>query len=406
MFSNYDYDIIIIGGGVSGLFIAYKLLNTNLKVILFEGNDSVGGRIRTIQKEGTLFEAGAARIHSSHGKTISLLHDLDLKDDLLRLPDTIDHVLRNNKLDFPYQTKWKNSNYNDLLKQSVNFKKDFDTKELQRITFFQYLILIYDHETALYIKDSFGYDSEFMDLNAEAALMMFENDFFGENHYYILKKGLSQVIEEMENAILSSNTILKTKCPITEIYDKYIVTHKGDKFYYENLICTIPQSSLQKFDYFKDNELIQSVKPIPLLRIYVKYPKEETIWFKNIGRITTDNYIRQIIPIDYDNGLIMLSYTDGKNAELWNAYHTLGDDYLITTLHKEIKDLFNIQPPKPEFISVHYWKDGLHLWDLGADSEKISKVLLKPDKEKEVYICGETFSLKQGWIEEKVSPQI
>ena len=80
MFSNYDYDIIIIGGGVSGLFIAYKLLNTNLKVILFEGNDSVGGRIRTIQKEGTLFEAGAARIHSSHGKTISLLHDLDLKN--------------------------------------------------------------------------------------------------------------------------------------------------------------------------------------------------------------------------------------------------------------------------------------------------------------------------------------
>ena len=31
MFSNYNYDIVIIGGGISGLFLAYKLLSTILK---------------------------------------------------------------------------------------------------------------------------------------------------------------------------------------------------------------------------------------------------------------------------------------------------------------------------------------------------------------------------------------
>ena len=44
MFSNYNYDIIIIGGGISGLFLAYKLINTNLKVIVFEGSNTLGGR--------------------------------------------------------------------------------------------------------------------------------------------------------------------------------------------------------------------------------------------------------------------------------------------------------------------------------------------------------------------------
>ena len=50
MFSNYNYDVIIIGGGISGLFLAYKLLDTNLKVIILESSKGVGGRIKTIHK--------------------------------------------------------------------------------------------------------------------------------------------------------------------------------------------------------------------------------------------------------------------------------------------------------------------------------------------------------------------
>ena len=64
MFSNYDYDVIIIGGGISGMFLAYKLSTTNLKIIILEGSSDLGGKIRTITKDGVSFEAGAARFHS------------------------------------------------------------------------------------------------------------------------------------------------------------------------------------------------------------------------------------------------------------------------------------------------------------------------------------------------------
>ena len=398
MFSNYDYDIVIIGGGISGIFLAYKLLNTNLKVILFEGDNRLGGRIETYDKNGSVFEAGAARIHSSHGKVVSLIHDLNLIDDLVRLPKEIDYILRNHKNDYPYQTKWKDLTPDVLLKKSVESKDSFEEKELQRITFFQYLTLIYDHETAMYIKDSFGYDSEFVDLNASSAIDMFEGDLFGDNHYYLLKNGLSQLINKMKKEILKTGTIIKTGTSIKEITDTHVVTHKGVKFFFDHLICAIPHISLKQFEYFKDVELIDSVKPIPLLRIYAKYPTKD-LWFKNIKRTTTDNYIRQIIPIDYESGLIMISYTDGKNTEYWESYLSLGEEYLIKALHKEIKDLFGIDPPDPEFISSHYWKDGFHLWKPGEESQKVSKDILKPIKGKEVYLCGEAFSLKQGWIE-------
>ena len=398
MFSNYDYDIIIVGGGISGIFLAYKLLDTNLKVIVLEGNKRVGGRIKTIQKDNTVFEAGAARFHSSHGKLISLVHDLDLEDNIIKLPQGIHHILRNSKENYPYQTKNKESSFHELLIQSVKSMDRFSKEELNEITFFQYLTLVYDHETALYIKDSFGYDSEIIDISAFNALQMFQDDFFGEDNYYGLKNGLSQVIEKMKEEIEKTNTIIKTNCSVKEIYKDYIVTHKGEKFYYEHLICAIPQNSLHKIDYFKDVPLIQSVKPIPLLRIYAKYPTKN-LWFKDIQKTTTDNYIRQIIPIDYEKGLIMISYTDGKNAELFNSYNNLNEDLLIQAIHKEIKELFGIKPPNPNFVSVHYWKGGLHLWKLGEDGQKVSKKVLKPDEGNEVYICGDAFSLKQGWIE-------
>ena len=68
LFSNYNYDIIIIGGGISGVFLTYKLAETGLKIILFETESKLGGRINTIKENNIQFEAGAARIHISHSK--------------------------------------------------------------------------------------------------------------------------------------------------------------------------------------------------------------------------------------------------------------------------------------------------------------------------------------------------
>ena len=397
MFFNYNYDVIIVGGGISGLFLAYKLIDTNLKVILIEGESKVGGRIQTIEKNGTTFESGAARFHSSHGKLLSLIQDLDLEDDILKLPGDIDNILRGSKVDFPYSTK-NNLDMKELLQNSLEKKDNYKEEELQNITLFQYLTLIYDHETAKFIQDSFGYDAEFIHLNALAALQMFEEDFFKENDYFILKNGIDQLIKKMEKEIMKSNILLKKDCTIIDINDEYIVTDKKDKFYFKHLICAIPKIALQKFSYFKNNELLNSVDPIHLLRVYAKYPTEN-LWFEKLKRTITDNYIRHIIPINPKNGLIMISYTDSNCAKMWMNHYKNGEQFLIDALHKEIKDLYQIEPPQPEFISVHSWEEGLHVWNTGFNMKEVSRKVLQPDKTKEIYICGESYSRKQGWIE-------
>ena len=42
----YNYDLIIVGGGIAGLYTAYRLQN-NFRILLIEKNGYIGGRIHT-----------------------------------------------------------------------------------------------------------------------------------------------------------------------------------------------------------------------------------------------------------------------------------------------------------------------------------------------------------------------
>ena len=65
------YDIVIIGGGISGLYLQNLLLNkTKKSVILLEKNPYLGGRVHTykvkVNNTNYVMEAGAGRFSSNH----------------------------------------------------------------------------------------------------------------------------------------------------------------------------------------------------------------------------------------------------------------------------------------------------------------------------------------------------
>ena len=68
MFFYDSYDIVIVGGGISGLFLAYKLVDTDLNILVLEKEKEFGGRIHTILKNGYQYECGAARFSNKHNK--------------------------------------------------------------------------------------------------------------------------------------------------------------------------------------------------------------------------------------------------------------------------------------------------------------------------------------------------
>lgn len=72
--------VAIIGGGLSGLTLAYQLEKRGLEVTILEASSRLGGRIQTIEGTlGTPLELGATWFSDIHKKLIELLNELALE---------------------------------------------------------------------------------------------------------------------------------------------------------------------------------------------------------------------------------------------------------------------------------------------------------------------------------------
>lgn len=75
-----EYDVVILGAGLSGLSLAYFLRNSGMKMLLLEASDRIGGRIYTHRPSGknSHIELGATWFGPKHQHLISLLEALGL----------------------------------------------------------------------------------------------------------------------------------------------------------------------------------------------------------------------------------------------------------------------------------------------------------------------------------------
>ena len=71
--------IAVIGGGITGLTAAYRLLEQRHDVVLYEGADRVGGVIQTIQRDGFLAECGPNTLLETSPEITGLIKKLDLE---------------------------------------------------------------------------------------------------------------------------------------------------------------------------------------------------------------------------------------------------------------------------------------------------------------------------------------
>jgi hypothetical protein len=97
----------------------------------------------------------------------------------------------------------------------------------------------------------------------------------------------------------------------------------------------------------------------------------------------------------------MVSYTDSSDTKYYNKIlKNGGEGALGSTIQKDLKELFPTKNiPNYTFFKSHFWKYGASYWTPGDyDVKKESLKSIKPFND-DVFIVGESFSLKQAWIE-------
>lgn len=110
--------VIILGAGLSGLYVAMLLEAQGFKVTVLEARDRVGGRIYTLDELPTKPEAGGALIGESYKNLLALADKLELEVEPIRGIDRELLLHINGKSILPSQ--WANSEANKLSETEKN----------------------------------------------------------------------------------------------------------------------------------------------------------------------------------------------------------------------------------------------------------------------------------------------
>tara|TARA_A100001015_G_C14970163_1_gene704754 strand:- start:317 stop:1543 length:1227 start_codon:yes stop_codon:yes gene_type:complete len=393
------YDTIIIGGGLAGTNLANKLFNSNRdNFLLFESRSYLGGRVKTIYGKKYYYEAGGARFNGNHKNLIKLLKKYEIEK--YKIPSNWQNInFKYNDLTVEYQ------DVNDLVTDLIKLGESKPNSFLQKHTLYSLCEELMGEKYAKYLAINHPYYSEIFVTNGLDALESVKLDLREDKQFYIVQNGLSNLVQKMSQDFknkIKLNSHLNSIEYSNNIYTCVIENLKSNKtqnFQCRKLVLAMDSLGLKKIKYLNPiKPLLNSVSCLPLLRIYQKYNTKNGLWFKDLGKIVTDSRIRYIIPVNYDEGIIMISYTDGKYSNYWKK--KIDTDTVEEYIKKELDKIFpDKKIPKPIWTKSYYWNLGACYWKPNYNSKEIISKINKPFENENLYICNSNYSNRQAWME-------
>tara|TARA_B110001469_G_C9640937_1_gene322391 strand:- start:336 stop:1727 length:1392 start_codon:yes stop_codon:yes gene_type:complete len=427
--NDTHFDLVIVGAGFSGLEVAIQLSekwkNQNKRILVLEQADYVGGRIRTVKDtyKGKQFsyEAGGARFNNNHKTLISVISRYKLKSKIIKIPSfwefkpSSKYIKKANTVEF--------DDIEDLLKSLVSYyNKPKHQTYLKTVTLYEACRDLYGDKVADFLKHSYSYYSEIKVFNGVNAIKSLSNDLSETNQFYMLKGGLSQIAINQaihfKTKIYGKNDKRDTRLVCLKMQvgnwkyndnqDNFTVnvlnmdTDETLKVSTTNLVLAVNGKSIRRWRSQlniinpKINNVLSHVTSQPLMRTYAIY---DSVWFKNYGKVVTDELVKYIIPIDYKIGLIMISYTDGEYVRRMMKHIENGTQK--EAIYKSLKEIFPEDKieKNPKYLRNEYWDTGAVYWNRGANSKEMSKFMQKPSIHHRLFICGDSFSENQAWTD-------
>ncbi len=386
-----EYDYIIVGGGLAGLYTAYRLnqREPKAKLLILERNRAMGGRIDTVNS----LEAGAGRFHDQHKLLISLINELGLKNKIIPVSN-FGNFIPSTGPDRGKILDWKPIN-------EITDKLTRITAPVSyNITFLEYTKTNLSKEEIKLLLDFYGYSSELTEMNAKDTIGLMKRHLNTHRQYFIMEGGLSQITKRLIERINADMMTHRRVSNITymETTSTFAIECDGIKRLYTSnkCICALTKDTLLKLPIFKPiYPMLNKIKTLPLCRIYSQVPDLPNM------KLTTNNNLRIIIPIDSATNTVMMSYTDNKYARYWKKILDEKGMNAINTEHQRLlTQTFNREIQLPKKTQIFYWEHGVAYFATGFDSETMPKQIMNPFRNIPLFVCGENYSEKNAqWLE-------
>jgi monoamine oxidase len=350
--ANEHFDIAIVGGGVWGVYSAWKLQQQypDKKIGVFEGSDHIGGRLLSVRPpniDNMVAELGGMRVlENNQLRVMGLIHELNthlpqdqqitlfpfpvdqpqniafLRGEHLRLADFAKPGVVPYNLPKDEQGKGPgqiiveaierivpgvtNPALNEEQRRDLCRKAVFKGTPLYQWGFWNALYQVISSEAYQYAEDAGGYDSTLVNWNAADAIPWYLSDFGIQPVYSGFKNGFQQVPITLAELFEKGGGEIRLQWQLrgfewmgSSRFD--LIFNDGDIISAGALILAMPRRSLDllmphasKLQDIKT--LISAVTPRPLFKLFTSY---EQPWWRvgspavEAGRSVTDIPVRQ-----------------------------------------------------------------------------------------------------------------
>ena len=413
--SSDTYDIVIIGAGMAGLYVAVELAKRHPKkrICLVDKYKFIGGRAFTYK--GTVdgveyqWEEGGARISTKHAHLMGLFK----KYGLTTIPIEGTSQYKESGA-YPIEPPLFDECRAIFLEPLEHLSDDV----LGQTTIRSLLKRFVKPATLETFLNRYPYRAEFSTLRADLALRVFREEFGPNEKYVVCKEGLSELVSRMRADFLKRGGTLLVQHELIAMQDtSHAILKKGAPSEGESrpdvileapkFVFALPSEALKRLAVFKGWATLDHLVMRPLLRVFAVFPPgpDKKPWFHDLPKIVTAQAPRFIIPQSVENGSIQISYTDSEDAEplMRILDEQDGETKLGKKLVEDLRVLFGDRTiPDPLFVKAYPWPHGVTYWRPGTyDPYVESRQAIRPfPKERPGwFVCGESFSVHQCWIE-------
>jgi hypothetical protein len=389
---NY-YDIIIVGGGISGLYSAYKILKyaPKTRFLILEGFHKkwFGGRIGTdkFHGEDVVRGAGVGRKNKDH-LLIELCNDLGIH-------------LNEFKSTFHYaDTIHPPCN----VKQLIQYLKSEYKKQPSKKTFKQFAKPLLGEKLYKNFTTCAGYtDYENEDTYDTLYNYGFEDNYASWDALHIpWNEMMKRLLEKIGKKNVEFAKMVVSVKPI--LSNHFEITCKDNSQYYcEKLILATTIDSVLKL--LPQFPIYREIHGQPFLRVYGKFSKSSIPTLEEYvfsSQNIVPGPLHKIIPINQEKGIYMIAYTDNEGAIILKPYlkNSVENREIFCSL---LEKSFGMPAGSLKLLDMkdYYWPIGTHYYEPLKGNYKNRKEFIKEAQHPmpNLLVVGEMISENQGWTQ-------